>query len=453
MDRPDSDSSLAASYAARLLDSLGLKTSGLYAPARHPAIGWAASGLMELTGLADAAPQMCPLPVAACADGALAALTSLTTDDRREALQSMDGAVLLAERAALMGLGRAGPVSPGGACRLYQVADGWIALNLARAADCDLLPALLELEQAPSMEALPDLLARHPVQQLVERGRLLGLALAADQPPAASVPPWFTVHARGPVHVPAHGQAPRVIDLSSLWAGPLCSRLLKQLGAEVIKVESPDRPDGARLGHTSFFDRLNAGKSCIALDLRSAEGQEQLRALIRSADIVIEGSRPRGMRQLGIIAEDFLRETPGLSWIAISGHGRGEPQENWVGYGDDTAVAAGLSHVLHQATGLRLIGGDAIADPLTGLHAALAAWASYRRGGGLLLSLALSQVTAHAIAFDLPTSTVALRQRYAQWTALAQGSVLQPQVQPSEARASALGADTTAVLARLPRPC
>jgi len=443
---------VATAYAQRLLGSLGLKPSQLLsAPDRHPAAAWAASGLMELTGLADGAAQMCPVPVTACADGVLAALTSLAP---AQALDGLDAAQLLAERAAVMGLRRAGPVSPGGACRLYQAADGWIALNLAREDDWSLLPAWLELEHTPSAETLPALIAARDTRDLVERGRLLGLAISADQAPLAKPSAWFSVIAEGRPRPSASGRAPRVVDLSSLWAGPLCSHLLQRLGAEVIKVESVNRPDGARQGHPAFFDLLNAGKLCVAINARNAAGREQLLALISSADIVIEGSRPRGLRQLGIDAEELVGRTPGLSWIAISGHGRGEPQENWVAYGDDAAVAAGLSQVMVQASGQRLICGDAIADPLTGLHATLAAWASYREGGGRLLSLALSQVVAHCLAFDLPGSAADLRERQAQWTTLARGiGVGVPQARPIAATAHALGADTEAVLAALGQAC
>ncbi len=82
-----------------------------------------------------------------------------------------------------------------------------------------------------------------------------------------------------------------MIDLSSLWAGPLCGNLLQALGARVIKVESTQRPDGARFGAENFFDLLNANKECVALNLNAEEGREQLRQLLLRADIVIEASR------------------------------------------------------------------------------------------------------------------------------------------------------------------
>jgi hypothetical protein len=103
-----------------------------------------------------------------------------------------------------------------------------------------------------------------------------------------------------------------VLDLSSLWAGPLCAHLLGLAGARVVKLESASRPDGARAGSAAFFDLLNAGKASVALDLSSRAGRDSLRRLIASSDIVIESARPRALRQLGIEAEALVAEVPGL---------------------------------------------------------------------------------------------------------------------------------------------
>ena len=79
-----------------------------------------------------------------------------------------------------------------------------------------------------------------------------------------------------------------VADLSSMWAGPLCGGLLAAAGATVVKVEHPSRPDGTRSGEPAFFDWINRGKLSCAVDF----DDELLRALLDTADIVIEGSRP-----------------------------------------------------------------------------------------------------------------------------------------------------------------
>jgi crotonobetainyl-CoA:carnitine CoA-transferase CaiB-like acyl-CoA transferase len=243
-----------------------------------------------------------------------------------------------------------------------------------------------------------------------------------------------------------------VIDLSSLWAGPLCGHLLQTLGARVIKVESSQRPDGARFGAENFFDLLNANKDCVALNLSSEDDRELLRQLLLRADIVIEASRPRAMRQMNIVAEDIIAQNPALTWVSITGYGREEPQGNWIAFGDDAGVAAGLSQLLFDATGEALFCGDAIADPLTGMHAALAAWAGYLRGGGELIELSLRDVVAHCIRFEreIDPASASARARYRDWMAvLAQSGVRTalPSARTPAAMAHTLGADTQAVLA------
>src|SRR3546814_7335165 len=88
------------------------------------------------------------------------------------------------------------------------------------------------------------------------------------------------------------GSVPLVLDMSTLWAGPLCGHLLERMGATVIKVESPSRVDGARRGNAHFYALLNQGKQCLSLDPATAEGRAQLLCLIGRADIVIDSSRP-----------------------------------------------------------------------------------------------------------------------------------------------------------------
>lgn len=445
-------SGVAAAYGTRLLATLGVASPApLAAPDEHPALAWAGSGLMALTGAPGGEPQMCPAPIAACADGALTALAALGPAG---ALDGLRGAELLGERAALSGHTRNGAISPGGSCRLLEAADGALALNLARDEDWLLLPAWLERDGLADWEAVARALRERPVAELVERGRLLGLAVAADEMPEAEPVSWFSTTVSSPRRRGSHFRSasadpPWVVDLSSLWAGPLCGHLLQRLGARVIKVESTARPDGARRGPGAFHDLLNAGKASVALDFATAEGRAQLQALLRRADIVIEGSRPRALRQLGIDAQALVRERPGMTWIAISGYGRGEPAEHWVAYGDDAGVAAGLSRVLREASGLRLFAGDAIADPLTGLHAALAAWAGFRAGGAGLVSLALREVVRHCLAFDTPPAPDALRARQRDWSGVLRASgrtAARPRMRAPPAPARPLGADTAAVL-------
>ncbi|WP_019731056.1 CoA transferase, partial [Mycobacterium avium] len=180
----------------------------------------------------------------------------------------------------------------------------------------------------------------------------------------------------------APGGAPRsprgllVADLSSMWAGPLCGQLLARAGATVVKVESPRRPDGTRAGNRAFFDWMNHGKLCYGIDFdRDAD---QLRELLTVSDIVIEGSRPAALRRRGLGPAD-IAPRPGRIWLQITAFDDDRP-----GFGDDAAVGGGL--VGTSAAG-PVFCGDAIADPLTGLQAALAVAESLGRGGGELIRL------------------------------------------------------------------
>lgn len=243
------------------------------------------------------------------------------------------------------------------------------------------------------------------------------------------------------------------MDLSSLWAGPLATHLLQQAGARVIKVESTSRPDGARAGNPAFFDLLNGGKESVSLDLTSAKGKQQLRSLLSHADIVMEASRPRALAQMGIDAEALVKSTPGCVWVSITGYGRGEPQSNWVAWGDDAAVAAGAFGGSPEAP---VFCGDALADPLTGLHAALAALAFWRGGESVLLDLSLREVTAYALDFapHVPEGSV-FRQDDGWYTTIEgrTAAIMEPQERCAQNPAAALGAQTASVLVELDIPC
>lgn len=389
-------------YCRKLLDDIGAQP-----PASEPSPGvadgtrWRESGLAALVGTPGASLPSPPLPLASHADGALAAFrhlagTPLPFDGQ--------GAELLTLRARMMSLGARGAISPNGSCRLLACADGVIALNLSRDSDWELLEAWLRAPVARTWPAVARGVRDRHCGDLVDQGRLLGLAVANAVTPVATNVPWFTISHEAPPRAGRHdggtpAPAARVVDLSSLWAGPLCSRLLAWAGCEVTKVESLQRPDGARQGSPAFFAFLHNGKREVTLDFSTREGIDRLRHLLCAADIVIEGSRPRALRQLGIEAQQLLDANPGMTWVSITGYGREEPRANWIAYGDDAAVAAGLSAAVHAACGDWFICGDAVADPFTGLHAAVAALGSFQSGGGRLLSLSLVNTVRHSLEF------------------------------------------------------
>ncbi|UCE87318.1 MAG: CoA transferase, partial [Deltaproteobacteria bacterium] len=298
--------------------------------------------------------------------------------------------------------------------------------------------------------------ADRSAEDVVERARLLGLAAAVAVEPDPVPAPWQRDGARGAPQAERARARPLVIDLSALWAGPLCAHLLGLAGARVVKVESTRRPDGARFGPTPFYDLLNAGKQSVALDFGTPEGRERLRHLVECADIVVESARPRALLQLGLDAASLVEALPGLTWVSITGYGRSGPGANWVAFGDDAGVAAGLATATGRAAGTPLFCGDAIADPLTGLHAALAALASWSQGGGQLVELALRDVVAHALAFAQPAEVAGVRGGRDAWEVVVgtrRERVAPPRSRSPRERARPLGADTDAVLRELGISC
>jgi crotonobetainyl-CoA:carnitine CoA-transferase CaiB-like acyl-CoA transferase len=214
-----------------------------------------------------------------------------------------------------------------------------------------------------------------------------------------------------------------VADLSSMWAGPLCGQILAAAGATVVKVESPDRPDGTRTGDPAFYDWINNGKLSYAMDFN--HDHDRLRALLVAADVVIEGSRPGVLARRGLSPET-LPGTEGRVWLRLSGHG---PDSQRAAFGDDAAVAGGL---VGTSTSGPVFCGDAIADPLTGLESALAVAHSLRRGGGETIDVAMARIAATYAM--LPTDP-----------SQSPKPVAPPAPPPPTAPAAALGADNAAV--------
>lgn len=299
------------------------------------------------------------------------------------------GSHLLSERADIMGLPSPSKIGAGGSCHLVACLDGRIALNLAREDDWELMPAWLEVERKiDNWDELSEIVNTRSAKELTIRGRELGLAIGLDQQ-AMPTSEYYRLHHFGQSQTPK--TPPLIVDLSSLWAGPLVGRLLGHMGARVVKVESTSRPDGARHGNEEFFETLNGLKEQQSFDLQSAKAMADFKSLIENADIVIEASRPRALRQMDIVAEHMISKRPGKVWLSITAYGRAEPEGNWIGFGDDIGVDAGLSF------GKDHFCGDAIADPLTGISGALAVWQTWVNGGGCLIDLSMRDVVRSAL--------------------------------------------------------
>lgn len=373
---------------------------------------WASSGLAWMTGLPDGPPDFSRANVLIRAQQVAAAVESRIG-------VAIDAATLLAGRAGLLGLTRAGRTSAGGGTRMLATRDGWCAVTLSRPDDVAAVPALLEVDEAP-VDPWPKLAhwaATHPVSAIVERAALLDIP-AAGLGEAAAAPP--RVHRTG-TRAPARKLTGLLVaDLSSMWAGPLCGQLLARAGATVVKVESPRRPDGTRAGNSAFFDWMNGEKLSYCLDFDNDAAE--LRELLSAADIVIEGSRPAALarRRLG---PDHIMGRAGRIWLRITGY---DGDSGRPAFGDDAAVAGGL-----VGDG-PVFCGDAIADPLTGLEAASAVADSLGRGGGEVIELSMAAVAASYAA--LPTIP-----------SVPDHPAPAPRIPPRCSAASASGADNDAV--------
>jgi len=351
----------------------------------HRTDEWGSTGLAYLTGLPDGAPDFTRANVLARA-GRVAA-----TVGRRLGIDSdaIDAAGLLTGRAALLGLTRRGWVSAGGATRLLAARDGWCAITLSRPDDVAAVPALVQAAEVP-VDPWPRLTrwtATHEVSTIVERARLLDIPAAALGEATATPP---RIRPAGPRASPREMTGLLVADLSSMWAGPLCGQLLARVGATVVKVESPRRPDGTRQGNRVFFDWINTEKLSYCVDF---DGQaDEVRELLAVADVVIEGSRPAALARRRLGPTDIAPRA-GRIWLQINGYDDSRPA-----FGDDAAVAGGLVGASRQGP---VFCGDAIADPLSGLEAAAAVAESLARGGGELIHVSMSGVAATYAA--LPT--------------------------------------------------
>jgi hypothetical protein len=387
---------------------------------------WAASGAMWLTGRPDGPPLVAP-------------------DDLVERIQQLgqavraDGLDLVVERARAAGLSRGGSLSCGGFARILPCADGWIACSLARPEDVELLPAWFDEPvgvAADPWTVVETLAARRTAAELVIAAAPLGLPVAALGEVPAEADPVGRQHLSNERR---RRHRPLVVDLSSLWAGPLCARLLGELGAEVVKVESTTRPDGARLGPDRFYDRLHHGHETVALDFTDPADLDVLFELVATADVVIEGSRPRALEQLGIHAAELAAAGP-IVWVSITAHGREGAARHRSGFGDDAAVAGGL--VAWDEGGPCFVA-DAIADPLTGMAAASEATAAVERGGGWLLDVSLSRIAAHVAGVHGASQV-----RWTAGRATGEAAPLGPPP-PAPGRAPKLGEHTDQVLSRL----
>ena len=303
---------------------------------------------------------------------------------------ALDESTLL-DRSDSVALHPPGRISANGSCRLLETLDGWLAINLPRQDDFTLLPALMgRWSEEPGWEDLARHVSTRRTRDVVASATELGLAASrlGEREETSPLPRLLSPAQRR--H--RSGRGLKVVDLSTLWAGPLCGAIFAKMGARVIKIDNPDRPDPTARQHP-FHDRLNGAKQRMTARLSDPAGWDGLLDLVSSADILITSARPRAFEAAGWTLNTLRDRNPGLVWVAITAHGWREPAGLRIGYGDDATVAGGLvcwSEDRRQPA----FAGDALADPLTGLAAAASACGALLSGQSGLIDASLAGTAA-----------------------------------------------------------
>ena len=165
----------------------------------------------------------------------------------------------------------------------------------------------------------------------------------------------------------------KILDLTRVLAGPFCTMVLGDLGAEIIKVEVPVRGDDSRSfppfkgGESTYFINLNRNKKSIVLDLKKGEGREKFLKLIKSMDVVVENFRPETMEKMGLGYEELRKVNEKLIYACISGFGHYGPYKDKPGYDIIGQAMGGIMSVTGWPGGPPTRTGTAIADIVAGL--------------------------------------------------------------------------------------
>ncbi|MFD0937061.1 CaiB/BaiF CoA transferase family protein, partial [Methylobacterium trifolii] len=191
----------------------------------------------------------------------------------------------------------------------------------------------------------------------------------------------------------------RVLDLSRVLAGPWCGQVLGNLGAEVIKVEHPDRGDDTRdwglptAGGTTYFDSVNRNKRSLGLDLATEEGAEIARTLAAGSDVLIQNFKRGGADRLGLGYARLSAENPRLIYCSVVGYVGDGPEADRPGYDLVVQGESGLMALNGRAEDPPLKVGVAAVDLFTGQYAAQGVLAALyereRTGRGRLVEMAL----------------------------------------------------------------
>ncbi|WP_083706215.1 CaiB/BaiF CoA transferase family protein [Arthrobacter sp. QXT-31] len=235
-----------------------------------------------------------------------------------------------------------------------------------------------------------------------------GRRIAEEAPSATATRTTVTGDGAGPL------SGVRVLELGSLIAGPFAGRQMADFGAEVIKVESPDRPDPMRewgrarvKDHTLWWSVQSRGKKCVTMDLKAPRGRELFLELCKEADVILENFRPGTMEKLGLGPEELWKINPGLIIARVSGYGQTGPEASKPGYASVAEARSGLRHLNGYPdqppprTGISL--GDSLGSlyALQGILLALY-WRDARGGTGQVVDVSLVEACFSLLESAVP---------------------------------------------------
>lgn len=223
----------------------------------------------------------------------------------------------------------------------------------------------------------------------------------------------------------------RVLDLSRVLAGPVCTQILGDLGADILKIEKPGSGDDTRrwgppflkdkngkdTAESAYYLSCNRNKRSVAIDIATPEGQAVIKRLTQESDILIENFKVGGLEKYGLGYADLKKDNPALIYCAISGFGQNGPLSSEPGYDFMAQAMGGFMAATGAIDGEPMKAGVAIVDVMTGLYAAIGILAALQHrektGEGQMVDLALFDVTLASMTnlaqYYLTSGTVAAR--------------------------------------------
>ena len=180
----------------------------------------------------------------------------------------------------------------------------------------------------------------------------------------------------------------RVVDISTVFAGPHCARYLADFGADVVKVERPSGDTSRNIGwrdndgETLWWKLANRGKRAIILDLRHPEDVATLRRMLSVADVLVENLRPGKLEALGFVPDELFQVNPKLTITRVTGFGQSGPYRDRAGFATLAEAMSGFASMNGEAGGAPLLPPIALTDELAGLAAAFATMVAVHAGGG-----------------------------------------------------------------------